>query len=779
MAAPFPPRPALVFRIGFAGNRLLLENEDQLPTAKREAQLEPLRRKLDEVVATIARYLEELRRDEKRRPLVAYYSKQAPRLRLVTGLADGGDYEAALALGRLAAVEHHTLTGNRPTTAADVSAADALRALTPTAGGEPAPRLHTELAAVLGCDQDAYCTSQEDSLRQRLDQLRGLPPANLTALLGTQPLDAHIDARVAECTASFNALLPHCSYVLALDGKYVAGPGGHHHRARLYRAQATFLLRHVDVLLAVADPAKPARPGGTLETVQRALSFGLPVIFVVPATGQVVVLEPGGEDLATLLEQADRAPEATAGATTWQTRIGRLVETVIAGPTVPTEVPKPDDGARPNTSAAAGRKKPPHGLTAEDDHILSEYFADKVPPNWYDDVARKTTREKSPLEWCWERFDWCFKEPIGARLRHVWRQLMTPWLLPPKMPKPDFTTAYNAYRDRATELNYHYSGHYRGAFVLNYALAVLTVVAAALSLTLQAHGWHPTGALVGLGLFKLTLLVQIVRISRRAHHENWNDRAVDYRYLAERLRALRFLPRLGSFQPPSPAPPQYANRVVRQSAVDWLFKAIVRSVPPPVAMGATLAARPVKLQPAAVPDGLHLLETGVLDEQIAYHHTTERKLTAMNRVLEWAGTSFSWIIIGCVAVDLLFLLKWVPEVLPPHSEEARHHLGLWLVFVATFLPAAVASLNGIRFQSEAHRLAERSKFVHGLLHGRKREVEKLRAQYTLDTATQNNPDNLGSWQAQVLRRGEAVANDLVEEVAEWSVIYAKDFLEPG
>jgi hypothetical protein len=46
----------------------------------------------------------------------------------------------------------------------------------------------------------------------------------------------------------------------------------------------------------------------------------------------------------------------------------------------------------------------------------------------------------------------------------------------------------------------------------------------------------------------------------QANSENWNARAVDYRCLAERLRTLHYLPRLGSFQPPEAARPCHAQR---------------------------------------------------------------------------------------------------------------------------------------------------------------------------------------------------------------------------
>jgi hypothetical protein len=44
--------------------------------------------------------------------------------------------------------------------------------------------------------------------------------------------------------------------------------------------------------------------------------------------------------------------------------------------------------------------------------------------------------------------------------------------------------------------------------------------------------------------------------------------------------------------------------------------------------------------------------------------------------------------------------------------------------------------------------------------------------------TQSPATDLGSWTPEVLRLAEAIARDMIEEVSEWSVVYAKDVREP-
>lgn len=52
-----------------------------------------------------------------------------------------------------------------------------------------------------------------------------------------------------------------------------------------------------------------------------------------------------------------------------------------------------------------------------------------------------------------------------------------------------------------------------------------------------------------LGLLKLGVVGFIYVTTHAANKQRWNKRAVDYRYLAERLRAMHYLPQVGSFQP--------------------------------------------------------------------------------------------------------------------------------------------------------------------------------------------------------------------------------------
>ena len=142
-------------------------------------------------------------------------------------------------------------------------------------------------------------------------------------------------------------------------------------------------------------------------------------------------------------------------------------------------------------------------------------------------------------------------------------------------------------------------------------------------------------------------------------------------------------------------------------------------------------------------------------------------------------------VIAAVTLDVLILAAEFCSLLP-HAWESFFSVATpWLVFLAALLPAAVASLNGVRFQSECRRLADRSAVVRSILGGHggshesggwMREAQRLLQQIV--NAEMEPVSNPGSWNVEVMLLCEQIASDLTQEVAEWSVLYAKEIPEP-
>jgi hypothetical protein len=135
------------------------------------------------------------------------------------------------------------------------------------------------------------------------------------------------------------------------------------------------------------------------------------------------------------------------------------------------------------------------------------------------------------------------------------------------------------------------------------------------------------------------------------------------------------------------------------------------------------------------------------------------------RRTELSGRGMSVAVIGIVAVDLV-LAPWL-----------SHTFTLVLLLAAAVLPAAVASLNGIAFQSECRRLAERSEVMRKIIIGRLKQAENLDRR--MASARENPDSDRGSWSLEVLRVSESIAADMVNEVAEWSVLYTNVIRDGG
>jgi hypothetical protein len=738
-----PSRPRLCFRVGFAGRKdLPADAQTHLTT-----QLQTALQAIGQTLAEIAPGVPVAQGQEPR--IASFYASERPLLRLVTGLCEGADLLAGKVLQQVQVV--------------------------PDAGCDAKPEacLETELAAVLPFATEQYRAS-----------------------------------RPADALSEFDDQLARCAYVLELDGIY-AKPNpdtdlAKRQRARAYRAQSAFLLRHVDLLIAAANLDEPGKAGGTLETLKAALVFELPVLFIHTGTGAVYLIAPEDE-LAAVLD----APAPLEHV--WKSELSRWVRLIVADPDLARD-DQATHGHAPHTEATPSA-------------ALKEYFDQSDSP---DRPARR----------------------FGARIRAWAWSYLEKRVAKGAKPKSDPPLApYADYRKRATALNYHYSAQYRGAFVLNYTLAVIAVLLATISLLLLGAYSHTPALeavsaildvdqcaqmvcskpeswllplLIALAVIKLGIVIFIAHNTRLANSRRWNDRAVDMRYLAERIRALFYLPQLGSFQPPAVYPPQFAARVVRQSHIDWLCEAIVRGLSPaqlPAAQPASVQTehgpvqirKRIRIEPAPVIATIH---DHWVAQQAVYHQRNAHTMHALHEKMEHLQKWLGYAVIAVVALDIVLIggklahkLHWI--TLPGALESFAKTATPWLIAISAILPAIIAALGGLRFQSECQRLAERSDVMRRMLSAdtdpnsthliataagtaiqstasdppttpaQQSRLATLQALHSQITREQNAPDNPGSHAHAALNTSERIAKDFAHEAAEWSVLYAKELGDPG
>lgn len=599
--------------------------------------------------------------------------------------------------------------------------------------------------------------------------LTGHVESDLVAVLPFDT-DTYRTSRVPAFRNEFDRLLAICSYVVTVDGCFDSPhpdtPLAELRRARAYRGQARILLRQSDILIAVLTDGESGKPGGTIETVRAAVTLRIPVVVVRIKGTEVRIdfIEPGNEF------EWSAAPPA-ADTRQWEIFLSRWVDRLVAAPDTDAE------GAGPIPEL----------------QMLEEYFFDdRRPPATVYHGSKCHERRRSIRECLWGGFLAHFRKGTVRRAssNDVSTSPNTPATLPTSNVPP---SPLSAYRDRARSLNYHYAGLYRGAFLANYVLAVVAVSLSALSLVVLALDLHDAAKLLlALGAVELAVVVFIFWNTKQANSNDWNGRAVSYRYLAERLRSLYFLTCCGSTRAPSAQirHPLHRARALRQSAADWLYQAIERSSSPaamfpriapslPDNVGSVPRADSISLHGAST---MAVLRDKWIADQGAYHRSNERVMHLMYHRTERWVTTLNLTVIVILAADLLASIAKSLGRLSPALVNAIHDHLPFLFFFTAVIPAVVAGVNGIRFQSECQKLSERSAAMRSLLTGHSGQdgglwAEANRLHDQLRAAADDPLTNPGALCVDALLFAEDVVLVMAQEVSEWSVLYAKEIPE--
>jgi hypothetical protein len=316
----------------------------------------------------------------------------------------------------------------------------------------------------------------------------------------------------------------------------------------------------------------------------------------------------------------------------------------------------------------------------------------------------------------------------------------------------------------------HFQYQYRGGYILNYVLAIAAILLAITSLILFSekacfyeHFW--IYALISIGLFKLIIITALLVNTRDINTSKYNRKAIDYRYAAERLRVNYFMSILGVLRSPHPSLGNHSKKYFADYTGEAIYQGFMEA--------------PLSKRFSAVIDKdkligfLQLLKNDWIGSQKEYHSSEAKRMKKMDNRLLFLPEVFSIAVLLIVSFDIV--LGLLIEIIKVWKLESVHEgfiIAAPILLGATaFFPAIVNSLNGIHFQSEAHRLFIRSDFMVEEL---KTYSENIRqAEMTIE----NNKD--GSDFLTVLRLMDNLAGVLIDEVAEWSLIYEKKVFEQG
>jgi hypothetical protein len=222
---------------------------------------------------------------------------------------------------------------------------------------------------------------------------------------------------------------------------------------------------------------------------------------------------------------------------------------------------------------------------------------------------------------------------------------------------------------------------FRSGYAANFTLAALAVVLALMGLVLPASS-KPV-----LIVLELATIGTILLVTHAGNHSRWHRRWLDNRTLAERLRCLALSAQLGDLD----------LRGADEQTSPW------------VAWYARAAARELGLPHVRADDAyLACVRRELLmliDDQVAYMATEERRMHDLEHRLHLAGTTlFSMTALACLGL-LVFkvVLQWTPALYPLQSP-----VSLAVTIISAAFPAIGAAIYGIRMQGDFGGAAGRS-----------------------------------------------------------------------
>jgi hypothetical protein len=555
----------------------------------------------------------------------------------------------------------------------------------------------------------------------------------------------------------FDELAAKCEYVIEVEGSS-ARPSpdtlqAKARRTRAHRVQSQLLLHQVDLLVAVTDLSKVGQGGGTLETAQAALAMGMRVILVdvsewassnpadVPPRTWILHGrdDPGAAVLREPLTDAQLVEQ-----------LGLAISSIVSFPM--------ETAARPSHSDTAAPDSYAHQLIAEFAGVPIR--GSRGPVGFGGSVIRGLRQAL-----------WTFPFRHAFNEQSASRGTTTDTAALPLIKQQV---------ERAKELVGAASIQYRSAFLLNYSGAVLAVLLAAVALLLLGHVGGRDGVVLTLFLIaiaKCAILLVLAANTLEARKLAWGRRAAHWRYFRERLRALEYLPRVGCFRAVGTRSMQLASRVTMESPTDWLFAAITRSQSPAGSLSKsdahaapTSTAKPAWLR-VDLTTALPLIREAWATKQRDFHQRSSSRNRRLAHGAEFTAECVNWLVVGLVAIDLGFLSV---ELFHGAPSSPSVLVGLLMLLTAA-LPAAVASIHGFRSQSECEQLAKRYGLMEALLGGSTPSGPgghiAVLASIERDM---NGPLRANqAWEGEALAAAVALAQDFVDEVADWTVMNAK------
>lgn len=533
-------------------------------------------------------------------------------------------------------------------------------------------RLRTEYSDVFATDDPVFRVVSP--VAEGADRLVARESLKCGAkLLAPLPFHREIYARdfaTRESVDEYESLLDGASAIVELDGNHDADDA----RNRAYERIGRFVVDQCDVLLALWDGAPAAGLGGAADIVAYARTLATPVLWF-----------PVGPEASARPKLLVGDDEIDDGLTAIMPMLERLLKPPAPAP------------AQTSRWRRAGGKKA---------SALMSYFDERNPRwslgdvfTWFRDLSTighggrvRVLRTEIPnfsaeAEMAVARDAKALAVGCSSDSKSVRLALQHAW---------------------SDGLSNYYSGLHRSAYVCNYILAALAIFFAAVDV--------PIG--------EFSSVVCILALTTAGSLGQWHRRWIDYRSLAEKLRTLEFLRRMGA-APVSVGLPQHLGEQNASAWTQWLFAASLRE-----------AGIPSMRIDAETGERLRQYLIAQTEDQAGYHEKNAHRLHHLNHRLHVSGTA-TFVVSAIIA--LVHVMSW----------EGAEWVGITL-------PAVGAAVFGIRSQGEFERVAARSENMARVLD---RIAKGLRNATKLAHAT-------------LVAQAQDVAEIMLAETSDWQIVMA-------
>jgi hypothetical protein len=347
-------------------------------------------------------------------------------------------------------------------------------------------------------------------------------------------------------------------------------PGERIEAARSYERANEVILANIDLLVAVWNGKRASGRAGTGDVVQSAICRRIPVIVIAPdqPAQPTLLTAPDDEELANpiALDLARKPLDLT-----------RLVSQILS--------PPQGRNARQGLIDLLGEENNYRSIRFEYPFLLKVFGVGGI-------TKASTTAARPNLD-----------DPSTSPTSHLSHDLT------PQELSSDLATI-----DRLAN---HYGRLYRSSTASEFLLTIIAAFFSALAFILFPF-------IAGISVIAQVLVNGLVLLdSTTRTTQRWQERWLDYRVIAERLRCVRFLHPLGLGLTQSSAP----FRRHRESWVEWYIRRYQRGLDPPHG----------KIQTTDIARFAKQLADREIPEQLKYHRANFRQVGLLDRRLSTAA----------------------------------------------------------------------------------------------------------------------------------------------